>query len=822
VSSGDGGGVAHLGFSYNGDISKNTIIFNQTVNPTIPTSGGGLVVMGPAPDGVTIQNGVAVECGSVNDEDCVPGLSDGSGPGLTIDGNLFLGNAAESGYGGGMRFQAVNGTDVVRFPNAPQNWYSVNVTNNIIANNVAGWDGAGVGILDSLAVNLTNNTIVSNDTTASAGTLFNAYFAKLASDQSPPPGTCMNGVNGSCTASQPQPAGISASPNSPQLSTSLPAIVNCPTGHAGGTLLNGDCRNVSFPALSNNILWQNRAFHLEVGGTTAGGTDYLQSVVTLAPSLNQPQTASTTTDSIGGVIVKGGTGACVNGATYWDIGVRGDTSPTNHSSGFTLAPKYSVLTDITGYNQAANHNLAPGALGLAKQYCNGSRMPPEFASGGYQVPPGTNEGTVPVPVFSLQAGATVDEGNNWVNMKWGPLAMTSPMAPNGDALANYSPIAGSPAIDAIPASESHPVLDFFGNPRPSPANPSLIDVGAVEYQGAVTGAFSISVNPTSLAFGAVALNQTANLTLTVTNTGNQQLTTGTFTFAPATPFTRNGGTCTATLNAAANCTITVRFAPTTSNTFNATLTIAYNNGVSVPVQLSGTGSAVVVTPASLNFGSIGASTPGVASAAQTLTVRNASGATRTLTIGAFPTGFSRSGGTCAATLGNNATCTINVVFTPTAVQAYSGTLTISSDLGQAGNSPVSLTGTGVAPVRTATLTPTSWTPTQTRNCPGILCSLTDPAQAFVLTNTGNQSITGIANGTLTGANTADFTVVNLLSNCGPAGGITNITTLASGATCTVTVGFRPLTAEPAGTKNATINVVDSFGTQSVNIVGTAN
>ena len=73
MSSGDGGGVAHLGFSYNGDISKNTILFNQSVNPTVPTSGGGIVIMGPAPDGQTIVNGVADECGSVTDVDCAPG-----------------------------------------------------------------------------------------------------------------------------------------------------------------------------------------------------------------------------------------------------------------------------------------------------------------------------------------------------------------------------------------------------------------------------------------------------------------------------------------------------------------------------------------------------------------------------------------------------------------------------------------------------------------------------------------------------------------------------------------------------------------------------
>ena len=227
-----------------------------------------------------------------------------------------------------------------------------------------------------------------------------------------------------------------------------------------------------------------------------------------------------------------------------------------------------MLTNLTGYT--GHNNLAPSALGLVSQYCNGSRMPPEFASGGYQVPPGTNEGTVPVPVFSLLPGATVDEGNNWVNMKWGPLAMTSPMAPNGAALFNYAPAAARRRSMPSRPLQPHPCHGLLRKSAAESSQSQHVDVGAVEFQGTIAPTYSISVNPTSLAFGAVALNQTANLTLTVTNTGNQQLTTGTFTFAPTTPFTRNGGTCGATLNAAANCTVIVRFAPTTSNAFNAT------------------------------------------------------------------------------------------------------------------------------------------------------------------------------------------------------------------------------------------------------------
>jgi Bacterial cadherin-like domain len=725
MSSGDGGGIAHLGLSYNGNISKNTILFNQSVNPTVPTSGGGLVVMGPAPDGTTIENGVAVECGTTTDVDCVPGLSDGAGPGLIIDGNLFLGNSAESGSGGGIRFQAVNGTDVVRFPTSPNNWYSVNVTNNIIANNVAGWDGGGVGLLDSLAVNFTNNTIVSNDTTASAGTLFNAYFSQLASDQSPPPGTCTNSPAGTCTASQPQAAGLSVSPNSPQMTTSLPGTVTCPSGHASGTLSNGDCRRVSYPLLTNNIIWHNRAFHIEVGGTVdSNGTDFQQSLVSLHPILDQPTAGGTTPDGYGGVIVTGGTGGCVNGASFWDIGARGDTGPTDHSSGFTLKPQYSVLTDITGYSLATNHNMAASAIGLVSQYCNGSRIPPELKSGGYQVPPGTNEGTVPVPVFSLLAGATVDEGNNWVNMKWGPLAMTSPV--NGSQLGNYGLTPQSPVRDAIVTSQSsHPSTDFFGNPRPSLDNPTHFDVGAVEYQ------------------------------------------------APAV-------------------------------------------------------AVLKVTPASLTFTGV---VRGTTSAAQALTLHNTGGAGATINSVVVTAPFSQSGGTCGATLAAGSTCTINIVYSPSATDtSNSGTVTITANVPVAG-SPVPLSGTGVAAVIAASLTPASRNyGTVSRNCPGttiaqrLACTL-DPAQVFTLTNTGNVPLTGITNGLLGGTNPAEFGIASLISTCGPAiPGTQPVgnTTLAPGGTCVISMQFKPLTAQSTGVKTATISVTDAAGTQSSTLIGTAN
>ncbi len=725
MSTGDGGGVVQLGFAYNGDIEHNSILFNQSTNPTIPTNGGGLLVMGAAPDGSTLVNGVATECGSVTDNDCIPGLSDGAGPGLVINGNLILGNSADSGSGGGMRFQAINGADVPRFPANPERWYGVTVTNNIIANNVAGWDGAGVSLEDALNVNLINNTIVSNVTTASSGVLFNTIGAPMASTQSPPPTTTLNG-----TTSLPQPAGLVTVQNSPQLTSAFTGNITCPANHyAGNSALNGTCRTTSFPYLANDVFWQNDAYNIGVGALSAA---YQQNIVTLynaftgTPAASQPSTGATVANG-NGSIVTGGTGACILPGTtgapsYWDIGVRGDTGPGNHASGVILTPQYSVLTDAADYPGLNNLGANPT---FASQYCNGSRTPPEFQSGGFQVPPGISDATIPNPIFSLSPAATVDEGNNWINLGWGPLSLTNPVT--GTTLGNYALALNSPGIDYVPSSSPTysvaPKLDFFGNPRPDPAVPNRFDIGAVEFQGRDTVA-EATVTGGPLNFGNVATSSTsATQTLTLTNYGGAGIT----------------------------------------------------------------GGAVVVTAP-----------------------------------------FSRSGGTCTTTLAAGTSCTINVVFSPTAVGAATGTATITSSITVNG-SPVALSGTGIAPVISAVWAPGSHNfGTQTRNCPGttpaqiLNCSL-DPAQVFTLTNNGNVTLNVPNQATLTGTNANEFSIARLLSTCGPAGGgqLMGQTTLAPGASCTVTVQFKPQTTLSTGAKSASLSIIDAAGTQTAALTGTA-
>ncbi len=385
-----------------------------------------------------------------------------------------------------------------------------------------------------------------------------------------------------------------------------------------------------------------------------------------------------------------------------------------------------MLTSTAGYPGGGTGFRVNSASNPAvvSQYCNGSRVPPEFGGLGWQVPPGIADATVPNPIFNLTPAATVDEGNNWINISWGPLAMTNPVT--ATVLGNYGLAAGSPAINYITPALSAltyaaaPSFDFFGNSRKTN---NAVDVGAVEF-GAQPPVAILSVTGGPLAFGDVA---------TGTTSASRQLTL------------HNTGTATGTA-----------------------IALAFSSTV-----------------------------------------------------------FSRaaSGGTCGTTLAAGATCTINVVFSPTALGATTGTLTITANVVVTG-SPVALSGTGVAPVVAATLTPTSRNyGTVTRNCPTpALACLLDPAQVFTLTNTGNVTLTGIGNGVLGGTNATEFTYRPLLSTCGPAvgGQLVANTTLAPGATCVVTVQFQPKTAQTTGVKNATISVTDAAGTQTSTLTGTAN
>jgi hypothetical protein len=276
-----------------------------------------------------------------------------------------------------------------------------------------------------------------------------------------------------------------------------------------------------------------------------------------------------------------------------------------------------VLTSLNGgYATASLHNSATNPT-VMSQYCNGSRIPPELGTAGYMVPPGISDATVPNPIFNLTPAATVDEGNNWINMSWGPLALTHPLHP-AQILGNYALASSSTDIDAIGTTASSygdaPTTDFFGNPRKNttavnvngtvfPPNP-CVDIGAVDIVksttcggtggggGQGTLSFTSATNATlgsllgirTLTFTIPTPRApvTSVITITNTGTGSLQITAENLPLNIGGLYSITGTTCSFTTPLAANgtCTVSVRYAtPTTRPILPdiGTLSVA-NNG----------------------------------------------------------------------------------------------------------------------------------------------------------------------------------------------------------------------------------------------------
>jgi hypothetical protein len=205
-TSGNGAGIGHQGLSDNGKILRNKILFNQAFNQGIGSRGAGLLIAGSPP--LTLD-----------------GLTPGAGS-VLVDGNLIQGNLAGSGDGGGLRLEAINGADVVASPNNPEAWHVIDLTNNIITNNIAGLGGGGISMQDALRVNIIHNTIARNDSSASGGDAFGA----------------------DPNLSTPQPAGIVSYGHGPALAAAL-----------GPNAAVNPYRQFSNPLLVNSIVWQNRS-----------------------------------------------------------------------------------------------------------------------------------------------------------------------------------------------------------------------------------------------------------------------------------------------------------------------------------------------------------------------------------------------------------------------------------------------------------------------------------------------------------------------------------------------------------------------------------
>jgi hypothetical protein len=209
----------------------------------------------------------------------------------------------------------------------------------------------------------------------------------------------------------------------------------------------------------------------------------------------------------------------------------------------------------------------------------------------------------------------------------------------------------------------------------------------------------VTLSPTSIT-GSLAVGAKASGTVTLTNSGPGTLSISSIaiTGADAGDYsqTNNCPVSPAVLAASASCGITVTFAPTAGGLLPAAITITDNGSASPQsVTLNGTGllSAVGLSTGSLTFA---AQTVSTTSAAQTVTVTNKGPGTlsiSSITITGANSGDFGQTNNCPASLALNASCTVNVTFTPTATGSRTASLTIT-DNGSASPQSVSLTGTG--------------------------------------------------------------------------------------------------------------------------------
>src|SRR5581483_150225 len=206
----------------------------------------------------------------------------------------------------------------------------------------------------------------------------------------------------------------------------------------------------------------------------------------------------------------------------------------------------------------------------------------------------------------------------------------------------------------------------------------------------------------------------------------------------------------------------VMFTPTAIGSRTANLTFsdsAGNSPQAVSLSGTGTGPQASLTPTSLNFGN---QTLGSSSGAQMVTLSNTGNAVLSITnvalSGSNVADFAISANACGSSLAAGASCSVAVMFTPTAIGSRTANLTLS--------------GTGTGPQ--ASLTPTSL------NFGNQTLGSSSGAQMVTLSNTGN-AVLSITNVALSGINVADFAIS--ANACGSS--------LAAGASCSVAVMFTP-------------------------------
>ncbi|HTC63209.1 MAG TPA: choice-of-anchor D domain-containing protein [Candidatus Saccharimonadales bacterium] len=306
---------------------------------------------------------------------------------------------------------------------------------------------------------------------------------------------------------------------------------------------------------------------------------------------------------------------------------------------------------------------------------------------------------------------------------------------------------------------------------------------------------TVTLSSSSLAFGLQQVGvASAPQAVTVTNSGTTALTISGITASG--DFTETDDCVKALLQPSTNCVIQVTFTPSAAVGSIGAITLT-DNGSGSPQVILTTGTGVLVPRASLSTASLGfASQPvGVTSAAQPVTLTNTGNAPLTISNIATTGNFGETSA-CGTIISPNASCTINVTFTPAAAGANNGSLTITDNDPNTSPQTVFLSGTGLAiPIVNLSTT------TLTFNNQGI--GTTSAPQTVTLTNVGSAALT-----------------ISSVTASGPFAQINNCpTSIAVGGNCAINITFSP---SVGGNLFGTVTVADNAtnNPQTITMSGT--
>lgn len=303
---------------------------------------------------------------------------------------------------------------------------------------------------------------------------------------------------------------------------------------------------------------------------------------------------------------------------------------------------------------------------------------------------------------------------------------------------------------------------------------------------------AVQVSATALAFNDQVLNTASNAqTVYLWNNGSTAITVSAPTLTGP-GFSLYNSCGTGTIQPGGYCYYNVTFQPTVAGSATGSLTINDSDPTSPHVvTLSGKG----VTPTKILEASAMAvqfndQAQGYTSAVQTVYFYNTGNATVTFSASPATSGdFAVQYNGCGSTLSAQSSCYVNVTFTPTAMGARAGTLTVSDD---ANGSPqtVQLSGNGIAATKTYSISATSVAFSDTP-----IGQTNNTSQYIYFYNTGSAPIT------LSGTTLSNSTDFSLLYNTCTSYALT------PNNYCAIYVAFQP-TGGTAGARSGSVTIAN--------------